>query len=132
MTPRVPQAPRARRAPRVPRVPRALAGLVPVLAAVLAPLLAGCACTPLLEVRNVPEIPDDAVIRDWDAADAAAWPELDRLLRTVDDGEHGHAAWSDAEADALWRHFGIDPEAPRKEAWVRHDGQVFRVRVREC
>ena len=113
------------------------AAVLPLLLAALA--LPGCtdACLPLLELR--PCTDEGACGRRaqdpelaWDEAWAQAWPDVDRLLRRVPSGEHGHADWDRATAERWWRAVGVDPEAPQKQVFIRHEGALHRVRVLTC
>lgn len=109
--------------------------VLPLLATLLGVLLPGClGCQPLLEVRHCLEAQceasPDAVEVAWGAADAEAWPDVDRLLRAAEAGEHEHMEWTGAQEDAFWAHYGVGGE--ERELIVHRDGERFRVRVLAC
>lgn len=117
---------------------RALA-LVAVLALALGASTAGClGCQDQLDVHHcLPDRPrcDVAALPTftWDAANLTAlWPDLDRLLREVGPGLHGHADWTRNQADAFWTFYGIPVDQPDKQLLLRHDGALYHVRIQAC
>jgi hypothetical protein len=102
--------------------------------------ISGCStsCAPLLEVRHcVPGsercAPDPGdTVRAWDAGWAAGWPEIDRWMRELPVGEHGHEDWTEARRTAWWAAAGTGDDAGRPEAFFTQGDALFRVRVLTC
>lgn len=109
-----------------------------LLVAMVAPAgLSGCLCEPLLEVRHCRDeqrgcIPGPAALREWTADDAARFPDIQALLETVPAGTHGHVDYTEDEEAAFWDHWGLDNSDHDQQLFVRHDGNVFRLRVYTC
>lgn len=108
--------------------------VVLVLLSVLATGLSGCtSCEPLLDVRHCLdgcEPGPDAVEVVWMEEDAEAWPDVERLMDGLPAGEHDHAEWTEAQAQAFWDHYGVEGDEP--ELVVHRDEQQYRVRVLSC
>ncbi len=95
----------------------------------------GCIeCEPLLEVRHCLETQcepsADAVAVAWTQSDAAMWPDLDRILRSLEAGAHEHLKWTPEQEAALWDHYGVAGD--EKELIVTLDDERYRVRVLSC
>lgn len=109
------------------------AGLLALLL-LAAPSLSGCAsCQPLLDVRHCLDgcgTGPDAVEVVWTEEDAEAWPDVDRLLRTAEAGEHEHMEWSRERSVAFWDHYGVEGKEP--DLVVHRDEEQYRVRVLTC
>jgi hypothetical protein len=116
-----------------------LAVLVLALALAQAPALAGCmSCQPHLDVRHcAPEsercrpAEGDRVLA-WDPGRASSFPDVARLLDGLGEGHHGHAEWTEEQEAGFWDSWGVPPEEPEKQLFLRHEGGLYRVRVLSC
>ena len=114
--------------------------LVPALLVLaLAAPLAGCLeCEPKLDVRHcatesagcAPR-PQDKVA-DWNPDLSATFPDVARANGETPPGEHAHPDWTETQERAWWEFWGVPLDQPEKQIFLRHDGEMFRVRVLEC
>ena len=122
------------------RAPRLLP-LALVLGATLAAstVLAGClSCHPHLDVRLCR--PESEVcgpgegdrLHDWNPDLASVFPDVAILLEEVPLGKHRHAEWTAEQERAFWQFWDVPLDQEDKEVFLRHEGQLFRVRVLSC
>ena len=120
----------------------ALAARLPVAVLVLALAvpLSGClTCQPQLDVHHcrTPTGRCDTtgeVVSDWNGEGSlkTLFPGIDELVRSVPPGGHGHRAWSEDRAEAFWKFYNVPLDRKDKQVYLRHEGELFHVRVLEC
>lgn len=108
-----------------------------LLAGLLVPVSGCFTCTPQLDVRHCRDTTggcalEGQVVVDWNPELRDLFPDIDHFLATLAVGDHGHADWTQAQADTLWSFYHVDADAPDKQVFLRHDGGVFRIRVLAC
>jgi hypothetical protein len=102
-------------------------------------VLPGClSCQPLVDVRHCTDLGSDCEPRDgdpvvdWNPDLADLWPDLSRILSSTVEGRHEHALWSDSEAAAFWAFWNVPEGRAEKQVFLRHEDNLFRVRVLAC
>ncbi len=119
---------------------RPIAALAALLALAGLPTpLAGClGCEPTLDVRHCLDASErcapaeTSAVIEWNATWAAAFPDVDRLLRETALGEHSHGVWNSSREAAWWQAAGIPLDQATKEAYVRFENGLYRIRVLTC
>lgn len=114
-------------------------GFVALAVLTAAAALPGClTCSDQLDVHHCRDAtgrcdPATKPTFDWDADNLTAlWPDVTRLLGEVEPGLHGHVEWTRNQADAFWTFFGVPLDAPDKQLLLRHDGELYHVRIQAC
>lgn len=114
-----------------------------LLAALVVPVSGCFTCQPQLDVHRCRDATgrcDPAVTTpiEWNPDLAPLFPDVARLLGDVGTGKHGHADWTEEQADAFWEFYHVDPDADGKQVLLSHGNattggpQLFQVRVLEC
>ncbi len=118
---------------------RALA--LALLAGLLVPVSGCLSCQPQLDVHHCRGPTGRCLLGDakpiaWNPDLDGLFPDIDRLLGSVAVGEHGHATWSEEQADAFWKLYQVDPDSADKQVFLTTQDdageQLFQVRVLEC
>ena len=119
----------------------------PVAAALLLGLLvpvSGCfTCQPQLDVHHCRDAtgrcdPAATPPIEWNPDLAGLFPDVARLIDEVEVGGHGHADWTEAQADAFWAFYHVDPDAPDKQVLLSvgnataGEARLVQVRVLAC
>lgn len=106
--------------------------------AVAAPL-AGClSCHPHLDLRwcrpgsELCGPGEGDRVHDWNPELAGVFPDIAQLLDEVPLGKHRHVEWTAEQERAFWQFWDVAPEAEDKEVFLRHEGNLYRVRVLSC
>jgi hypothetical protein len=102
-------------------------------------VLPGClSCQPLVDVRHCTDQTGDCEPRqgdpvvDWNPDLGDLWPDIARLMASTAEGRHEHATWSNSEAAAFWAFWNVPADRAEKQVFLRHDGELFRVRILAC
>ena len=107
-----------------------------LLVGLLVPVSGCFTCAPQLDIRHCPQPtgtcdPSGQEIA-WNPDLQDLFPDLHCFVMSLADGDHGHAQWTTAQAEAFWRFYHVDTEAPNKQVFLQAEGELFRVRVLAC
>ena len=113
--------------------------VVVLFALALSAPLAGCfQCEPQLDVRDCTRRiagcdPGAGRVVAWNPELDGLWPDVARLIETVEPDMHGHVDWTPEQAEAFWAFYQVPPgDGVHRQLFLSHEDELFRVRVLPC